>query len=171
MYRLVALMCVLAVVLGCSKKKTQIEILPKPEVIAPIVEPVAEPEPEPEPEPVAEPLWKPDNIMFEFDSYVLSKEGRKLLGTIGARMISGRIMYLTINGYACPIGTEAYNLSLSDERARACLRYLVDYGVEASRIDINAYGEEAAFLVTVDPEYYASNRRSEFSVSLDEELQ
>ena len=48
---------------------------------------------------------------------------------------------ITINGYASPEGTEAYNLQLSQHRADAVKQLLVDkYGISSERINAIGHG-------------------------------
>lgn len=55
---------------------------------------------------------------------------------------------ITVNGYASPEGTEAYNLQLSQRRADAVKNILVDkYGIAADRINAIGHGVGDVFSV------------------------
>ncbi len=47
---------------------------------------------------------------------------------------------LQISGYTDGLGTVEYNKVLSDRRARACYQYLVDKGIDSSRITFESFG-------------------------------
>jgi len=61
-------------------------------------------------------------------------------------------------------GSNEYNLALGERRARAAMEYLIQLGIDPSRLSIVSYGEERP----VDPrhceEAWAKNRRCEFVV-------
>jgi len=48
---------------------------------------------------------------------------------------------VTVEGYADPTGNSAYNMKLSQTRAESVRDQLVSGGVDASRIDVQAYGD------------------------------
>ena len=147
MKALMFLLCVVFVFAGCSKKVAKIE-LPG----ATIEEAAPAPEITPEPDLDANriqagivnegTLVSFTNIQFAFDSYVLTDGAIKELGEISDYLMQNRSAKLQLDGHACQIGTEEYNLALSEARAKACERYLVDAGVKASKISWMAYGEE-----------------------------
>jgi outer membrane protein OmpA-like peptidoglycan-associated protein len=65
-------------------------------------------------------------------------------------------------GHADQIGSEDNNFALSEERARAVVSYLVDRGVEPSRLSSRAVGESDLLSVNSDEASLALNRRTEF---------
>jgi outer membrane protein OmpA-like peptidoglycan-associated protein len=67
-------------------------------------------------------------------------------------------------GHADQIGSEAANFALSEERAQAVVSYLVDAGVEPSRLSSRAVGESDLLSVDSDETSLALNRRTEFIV-------
>jgi len=63
-------------------------------------------------------------------------------------------------------GSEACNLQLSQARAKSTVQYVIDQGIDASRIDGEGYGESQP-KVECSPcteEQYQENRRSEFKI-------
>jgi len=90
---------------------------------------------------------EPVSVYFAFDSYTIREhEAEKLRGLIG----SGK--RYTINGHACTIGAEEYNMALSELRARA-VRNLIGGG------EIRAYGESACGGICKAPEDCGECRR------------
>lgn len=104
--------------------------------------------PDPDPRPVAlqldpaplkvEPAqW---SAQFQFDSAELSAEMRAALDNeILPKLAKGEIR-VHVSGHADRIGNPEYNQKLSERRADALRAYLVEKGVEESKIEIFSYG-------------------------------
>lgn len=93
-------------------------------------------------------------VYFEFDSAILKPEAREVLDNLGQALTSGELSdyRFEIAGHTDAVGTDAYNLDLSDQRARAVLDYLVvNFGIDARRIESVGYGE-SRLLDPEDPE-------------------
>lgn len=93
-------------------------------------------------------------VYFEFDSAILKPEARGVLDNLGKALTSGELQNyrFEIAGHTDAVGTEAYNLDLSDRRAKAVLDYLVvNFGIDARRIETVGYGE-SRLLDPGDPE-------------------
>jgi outer membrane protein OmpA-like peptidoglycan-associated protein len=67
-------------------------------------------------------------------------------------------------GPADQVGSEQNNFALSEQRARAVVHYLVDQGIDASRLSSRAVGESDLLSVDDDATSLALNRRTEFVV-------
>lgn len=80
---------------------------------------------------------------FAFDKAELTDEGKRLLDQIADAATSEqtRNEQITIVGYTDKIGTEEYNLDLSERRAQAVREYLVERGVSEQNIQTAARGE------------------------------
>jgi chemotaxis protein MotB len=96
-----------------------------------------------------------ENLVFEFDSFAIKKEGKPLLDTL-SRAFAGvlsdasvreNIDVIVVQGHTDERGTASYNRDLSARRANAVLNYLF----EANPILENSYGS-----------YFASSAYSEF---------
>jgi outer membrane protein OmpA-like peptidoglycan-associated protein len=64
-------------------------------------------------------------------------------------------------------GSDAYNLSLSDKRAKATVQYVISKGIDAKRITGKGYGKTEPKVDCKDTctdEQHAQNRRSEFLI-------
>jgi OOP family OmpA-OmpF porin len=66
-----------------------------------------------------------------------------------------------IRGYTDSSGSDALNLRLSQERADAVKTYLVERGVDASRLVAKGYGEADPIANNDTPEGRTQNRRVE----------
>lgn len=67
-------------------------------------------------------------------------------------------------GHTDSIGTEAYNLKLSERRAQAVKAYLVSKGIDASRIYTEGKGEAQPIASNKTAEGRAKNRRVDIEV-------
>jgi OOP family OmpA-OmpF porin len=67
-----------------------------------------------------------------------------------------------VAGHTCNMGTDAYNQKLSERRAAAVQKWLVDTGVAASRLEAVGYGEGAPKYDNKTEEGRKLNRRVEF---------
>jgi outer membrane protein OmpA-like peptidoglycan-associated protein len=74
---------------------------------------------------------------------------------------------LEVGGHADSMGPEAYNVTLSDTRARAIRTHLVEhYGIDPVRIRTMAYGESRPAASNATATGRATNRRVEFRLVL-----
>jgi peptidoglycan-associated lipoprotein len=68
----------------------------------------------------------------------------------------------TIEGHCDERGTEEYNLGLGQRRADAAKNYLVNLGVDASRITTISYGKDRPFCTEHNETCWQENRRAHF---------
>jgi len=69
-----------------------------------------------------------------------------------------------IAGYTDSTGRDSYNLKLSEKRANAVVKYLVDHGISADRITSKGYGEANPIDTNDTAKGRANNRRVEIQV-------
>ncbi len=81
------------------------------------------------------------NILFGFDSFELSREAKIELEKIIPVLLSNPSLLIELKGYTDAIGTKEYNLKLSDKRALSVKKYLIDSGIDPSRMMSLAEGE------------------------------
>ncbi len=126
-------------------------------VCADPVQPVADKAPEaappvvlPPPPPVlAEKVTIPADALFDFDKAALSNSGKAVLDELLGKLKDLNLEAVVAVGYTDRIGTSAYNLTLSQQRAATVKAYLVNTGgIEASRVFIEGRGETSP--VTAD---------------------
>jgi tetratricopeptide (TPR) repeat protein/flagellar motor protein MotB len=81
-------------------------------------------------------------VLFEFDKAELKADMMKKLDAFLASVLSGKpVQNVEIIGYADDIGKDAYNLVLSEKRAKAVGVYLKEKGIRVDRIYIEGKGE------------------------------
>ncbi len=105
------------------------------------------------------------NIRFELGSKSLSFESRQILADVIKGMKDNPTFKLELVGHSCDIGEQEGNRRLSFERAEAVKKYLVDNGVEASRITTRGEGVNNPFAPNTSEMNRRLNRRVEFITS------
>ena len=73
-------------------------------------------------------------------------------------------MRVEIQGHTDNVGSERYNQTLSERRARTDLNYLVARGINANRLQTIGYGETKPIADNSTPAGRAMNRRIEFKI-------
>jgi len=99
-------------------------------------------------------------IQFEFDSSVLKTSSYSTLDKL-AKELRDNNSAVQLDGYASAEGSEAYNLTLSKDRANSVKQYLVNAGVSSSSITAKGYGEKNPVASNATEEGRAQNRRVE----------
>jgi outer membrane protein OmpA-like peptidoglycan-associated protein len=142
------------------------EPAPEPVVapLAPAAPVAAAPEPAP-PAPVAEPVPVAtlvlEGVNFEFDKAVIRPQDYPILDQNIVALKEWGDVDVEVAGHTCSIGTEEYNLGLSQRRAEAVRNYLVSKGVSADRLTVRGYGESRPAVSNATREGRAQNRRVE----------
>jgi len=133
--------------------------------------PVVLPASEPTPEPVAE-LPPPTRqrivlrgVTFDFDTDVLSRDAEGVLDAAVAALQDAPTTDVVVAGHSDAIGAEEYNMKLSERRATRVRNYLADHGIDASRLEVRAYGESSPVADNDTEEGRAQNRRVELDVT------
>jgi OOP family OmpA-OmpF porin len=101
------------------------------------------------------------NIQFEFNSYevmvVIHPDLDKLV-----EVLKGRPEWkVELTGHTDDLGSDQYNLELSQNRARSVGVYLVSKGIAESRITTRGVGKQQPVTSKVDEEARSTNRRVE----------
>lgn len=68
---------------------------------------------------------------------------------------------IRVEGFTDSAGNKESNLTLSQDRAEAVASWLIDYGVERSRLTANGYGEEKPIASNKTDAGRQKNRRVE----------
>ncbi|MYA29298.1 MAG: peptidoglycan-associated lipoprotein Pal, partial [Nitrospira sp. SB0666_bin_27] len=102
-------------------------------------------------------------VFFDFDEYAIRPDARPILEK-DAELLKKtyKDSGVLIEGHCDERGTVEYNLELGKRRAQAVKDYLVDLGIEESRIRIVSYGKERPFCTESEPSCWKQNRRGHF---------
>ena len=104
------------------------------------------------------------NVYFEFDSWKITEAGREALEQNANWLQEQSSTNLLIEGHCDQRGTQAYNIVLGKKRAIAIRDYLVQLGIESSRLSTITYGKEKPFCTDETENCYQENRRGHFRV-------
>jgi OOP family OmpA-OmpF porin len=102
---------------------------------------------------------------FDFDRYDIRPEFQSELDEVGKFLQNNPEAYVQLVGYTDSIGSEDYNLGLSQRRANSAANYLMDsHKISSDRIVVNYYGEANPVASNDNEEGRAQNRRVEIAV-------
>jgi len=107
-------------------------------------------------------------VLFDFDKATLTEADLKELQKAVAFVKKYPGAKIRLDGYTDSIGTEEYNMKLSERRATAVMDYLIkEAGVSSSKITAVGHGEADPVADNKTPEGRAKNRRVEISILSD----
>lgn len=110
----------------------------------------------------------PGAIEFDTDKATIKNtpQTNEILDTMAKVMKENpKIEGLRIEGHTDNTGTEARNNTLSQERAEAVVKWLVDHGVDKSRLQGVGHGQKRPIADNSTKDGKDKNRRVEFHVS------
>lgn len=103
-------------------------------------------------------------VLFDYDSAAIKAESLPLLELYG-KVLQGELKdsVLVIAGHTDNIGSDEYNLMLSQKRAEAIKHFLVkEFEITENRLLVKSYGESKPIADNETDEGRAHNRRVEF---------
>jgi outer membrane protein OmpA-like peptidoglycan-associated protein len=100
-------------------------------------------------------------IVFRYDSDELTDESKQVLDRFAQKLMRIKGVRLEVAGHTDARGDAMYNLDLSERRARAVREYLVEQGVNPSRLVAKGYGQTKPLADNESREGRATNRRVE----------
>lgn len=104
------------------------------------------------------------NVFFNTGSHELLPESRAELRKLADFMTRNNKVVIEIGGHTDNVGAAEMNQKLSELRAKEVYRYLVDGGIDQSRMRYNGYGLSQPVMPNDTPEGRALNRRTEFRI-------
>lgn len=103
-----------------------------------------------------------EGITFDTGKAVIRAESKAVLDQIGALLARDAALRLEIQGHTDNIGAPTANLTLSQQRAEAVKKYLVDtHGVAAARLTTSGFGDTRPVADNSTDAGRAKNRRVE----------
>ena len=113
---------------------------------------------------IVEDAFELKDVQFETNKSEITYTTRLILKAFTEYLITHEKFSISIIGHADNVGSAKANLQLSRDRAEAVLQCLVEYGVAASRLEANGYGESNPKASNNDEAGRAVNRRTEFRI-------
>ena len=105
-------------------------------------------------------------VTFEFDSSKLTAQATNRLDNVVDALEASPDVDFRIDGYTDSIGTERYNLDLSQRRVDSVRSYLMNHGITSSRITgTEGHGESNPVATNETAAGRAQNRRVELNVT------
>lgn len=108
-----------------------------------------------------------NEIYFEYDKSNITREGAFELDKLVQAMNLHPTMVIMVKAHTDNRGSDAYNMALSDRRARSTVQYILSKGIKRDRISGKGYGESEPKVdcgAACSEEQHAQNRRSEFLI-------
>ena len=105
-----------------------------------------------------------NNIFFDFDKATLKPESAPELDRLIAMLKEKSTMEVEISGHTDNIGAAAYNMSLSERRAKTVVAYIVRGGIPKERLTVQFFGETKPTDTNETKEGRSKNRRVEFLI-------
>jgi outer membrane protein OmpA-like peptidoglycan-associated protein len=109
-------------------------------------------------------------LMFKINSAALSDSYKDDLKAAADVFKKYPDTNLLIEGHTDDTGTDAFNMSLSEKRARAVADFLAAQGVDRSRMEIKWYGETQPKYPNDSEENRSKNRRVEIGIYANDEM-
>jgi OOP family OmpA-OmpF porin len=165
-FKIAALAAAVVVAGGCASAKKEKAVMATPAPAAPAVQ-----------------IVKKEKVLdatelFTFDSADLSAGGRATLDELIRATGGQTVATITVTGHTDRIGSDDYNMGLSQRRAKAVADYMIGKGVPAGSITAVGRGESEPVVQCDDTnwkalvECLAPNRRVvvEYPVVIEEEV-
>jgi outer membrane protein OmpA-like peptidoglycan-associated protein/tetratricopeptide (TPR) repeat protein len=105
-----------------------------------------------------------NNVFFDVNKYDLKPESQVELDRLAQLMKDNPTLKIQISGHTDNVGKPADNLTLSNNRAKAVVNYLVEKGVSIQRLFAKGFGETQPVADNKTEEGRGKNRRTEAKV-------
>ncbi|WP_216846678.1 OmpA family protein [Mucilaginibacter sp. L196] len=111
-----------------------------------------------------------NNILYDYGYATLRPESITVLDGLVKTMIDNPKVVIELSAHTDSVGSDAYNLKLSQDRAQSCVDYMISKGINATRISAVGYGKSRPIAPNSlpggqdNPDGRQLNRRIEFVV-------
>ncbi len=110
-----------------------------------------------------------ENIYFDYDDASIRSDARPSLMELVSVLGKNPEIKIELGSYCDSRGSDDYNLNLSERRAKAVMKFLVNAGVKRSRLKSKGYGETGLVNncgngVECSEEEHQQNRRTMFKI-------
>jgi outer membrane protein OmpA-like peptidoglycan-associated protein len=105
------------------------------------------------------------DVLFDTGKYTLRPVAREKLAKLSGIVLAYPTLNLEVEGHTDSVGTEEYNMQLSEMRANAVRDYLIHEGINSSSVAARGFGEDQAVATNDTAAGRQENRRVELVVS------
>lgn len=109
-------------------------------------------------------------VYFATEKYAIEGQSREALQKLANILQEYPDTNILVEGHTDSTGSDAYNLTLSKNRAQAVTHFLTSQGISSGRIDTKWYGESQPKYDNSTVEGRSKNRRVELAIVANEEL-
>jgi len=109
-------------------------------------------------------------LLFDFDSDRVRGATGHNLDVLARSLEENPNTDLLVVGHTDAVGSDPYNLDLSERRATAAADYLVNHGVRSGRIDTRGRGEREPIASNESESGRSRNRRVEVAIYANEQM-
>ena len=109
-------------------------------------------------------------VYFATDKYAIEGQSREALQRLAGIFKEYPKTNILVEGHTDSTGSDAYNLTLSKNRAQAVTNFLTMQGIDPGRIETKWYGESQPKYDNSTVEGRSKNRRVELAIVANEEL-
>ena len=108
-----------------------------------------------------------NDVLFDFNKYTLKPGAREKLAKVAGILLAYPGLKVQLEGHTDSVGTEEYNMKLSNERAGAVRDYLVSQAVPMTNLTATGLGKASPVATNDTAAGRQQNRRVEMVVSGD----
>jgi len=105
--------------------------------------------------------WVLGDVLFDFDKSVIKSSGTAILDNVAKVLKNNPGLRVELGGHTDSVGSEGYNMGLSQRRVNAVKAYLVKAGIAKDRLTAKGYGEVNPAATNKTSDGRALNRRVE----------
>ena len=106
-----------------------------------------------------------NDVLFDFNKYTLKPGAREKMAKVAGILLAYPGLKVKLEGHTDSVGSEEYNMKLSQNRADAVREYLQAQGVPAANLTAAGYGEDQPVATNSTAAGRQQNRRVEMVVS------
>ena len=107
-----------------------------------------------------------ENIYYDLDKADIRPDAALELDKLVQTLVDNPKITIELSSHTDVRGKDAYNLDLSDRRAKSAVAYIISKGIEPTRVTAKGYGETQLIVKNATTEeQHQRNRRTEFKVT------
>ncbi len=105
------------------------------------------------------------DVLFDTGKYTLRPAAREKLAKVSGIILSHPGLTLEVEGHTDSVGSDEYNMRLSEQRANAVRDYLIAQGINPASVTARGFGKTMPIADNSTPQGRQMNRRVELVVS------